>query len=398
MSRSSLDPDLVTVVKTVKRYLPRFQREFRKHKIQLDPAQRKKLFALLLFLAALGLVGWYVVSFLQARAQSKFPAPKAEDPRGYLFCFWNVENLFDDKLEEHPMAPDREYDSWFAKDAAARKEKYGNLSKAMTELNGGRGPDILAVAEVESLRAAEMLRDALNARLKEGVPPYKDVQWKDPHGGRHIATAVISRLPLIASKTRLHGRRLRILETHVEVNGHDLTVMATHWTSRVSDSEGAGRDHYAKEIYQVYEDYYKGARSLRANPKVDFLVCGDFNDPPDDESVTKHLHAVGREEFKKGSAEPLLLNLFADKAGGKVGTHFYRGKWMCFDQICVSPGLLDNEGWSCDPATAFIVDDVTDFKFGRLRGTPHRFGNENDRGERGYSDHFPVTVRLKVAP
>jgi hypothetical protein len=27
---------------------------------------------------------------------------------------------------------------------------------------------------------------------------------------------------------------------------------------------------------------------------------------------------------------------------------------------------------------------------------PWRFGSEHDKGPRGYSDHFPVTVRLKV--
>jgi endonuclease/exonuclease/phosphatase family metal-dependent hydrolase len=318
------------------------------------------------------------------------PAPARPEANSrvqeFLFCFWNAENLFDDQKEEHPHVPDREYDAWFVRDAEARKLKYDNLSSALVKMNRGAGPDILALAEVESERSAELLREALNAKLRDDAPPYKTVVYRDPHGGRHIANAVITRLPVVRDKTQLHGKRHRILESHIRVNGHDLTVLASHWTSRVSDVEGDDRDKYADLCYGAYKAMY-----LR-NPKVDFLVCGDFNDPPDDDSVIKHLHAVGPAEFRRGGPDPMLLNLFADKVGGKVGTHFYRGKWLCFDQICVSPGLLDDEGWSCDPSSARIVDNLT----ADAKGHPHRFGNEKDRATRGWSDHFPVTVRLRV--
>jgi hypothetical protein len=101
-----------------------------------------------------------------------------------------------------------------------------------------------------------------------------------------------------------------------------------------------------------------------------------------------------------GPDGPFLLDLMArDELIGKKpakGTHFYHGTWSTFDQICVSPGLLDKEGWSCDPATMRVVNDLTADR----RGHPHRFGDKNDPirlEDRGYSDHFPVTVRLTVA-
>jgi endonuclease/exonuclease/phosphatase family metal-dependent hydrolase len=316
------------------------------------------------------------------------PAARQANDREYLFCFWNAENLFDDRLEDHAHSVDREFDAWFAHDEAARRMKYDHLSSALLKLNHGIGPDILALAEVESECSAEILRDALNARLRDFAPPYKAALYRDPHGGRHIANAIITRLPVVADRTQLHGRRLRILEGHIRVNGHDLVVLATHWTSRVSDSEGEDRDRYGDICYGVFKAMF------RSNPGVDFLVCGDFNDPPGEDSVTKHLHAVGLAEFKRGGSEPLLLNLFADKVGGRVGTHYYRGKWLCFDQICVSPGMLDGQGWTCDPSSARIVNDLT----ADDRGRPHRFGNEHDRSIRGWSDHFPVTVKLRVAP
>ena len=125
-------------------------------------------------------------------------------------------------------------------------------------------------------------------------------------------------------------------------------------------------------------------------------MCGDFNDPPDDDSVTKHLHAIGdMAKVKAGGEEPFLYHLFADKkyVDGTTGSHNYRNKWLMFDQIAVSPNMLGGGSWTCETETARIVNDLT----ADHKGRPHRFGNEKDRGERGWSDHFPVTVRLKVA-
>jgi endonuclease/exonuclease/phosphatase family metal-dependent hydrolase len=341
------------------------------------------LFRLLPLLAGAALLGCQVGTL----------GPEAEQQVGndFLFCFWNAENFFDDRLDGWRNRPDEEYDAWFADNPAILKEKLDNLSKALAEMNGGKGPDILALAEVESARAAELLKEALNARIGKKAPPYKNVLFKNAGGGRHISTAIITRLAVDNSKTRLHGRRLRILEGHVEANGHDLVILATHWTSRVSDVEGEGRDKYGDQSYGVFRAMYKN------NPQVDFLVCGDFNDPPDDESVTKHLRAIGDlDRVKEGGSEPHLYHLFANwvKEGKKPeGSHFYRGKWMLFDQIAVSPGLLDNEGWTCEVETARIVGDLT----ADNRGRPKRFGSEKDKFSRGWSDHFPVTVRLKVA-
>src|SRR5947209_19931619 len=95
------------------------------------------------------------------------PVANAPGSDGYLFCFWNVENLFDDQENDRLQNADREYDQWFARDHAALELKLSRLSEALIGLNGGRGPDIIALAEVESQRAAELLRDALNSRLTD---------------------------------------------------------------------------------------------------------------------------------------------------------------------------------------------------------------------------------------
>jgi endonuclease/exonuclease/phosphatase family metal-dependent hydrolase len=327
------------------------------------------------------------------------PQPASENTaRHYLFCFWNVENLFDDRLDGHQTKADKKFDAWFARDAAALQLKLDHLSEALLALNAGKGPDILAVVELESRRAAELLQDALNQRLPDPFLHYTHLLMKEVVAGRHIAPAILTRLPVAGDRTRLHGSRLRILEGHIEVNGQDLVIIASHWTSRTSDDHGAHRDKYGDQIHGVFRAMYT------SNPNVDFLVSGDFNDPPDTPSVTGHLRATGDPPVGMWSPDhtptgarrdPLLLNLFADKdprAG--FGTYFCDKRWEIFDQIAVSPGLLDDKGWSCDPQSARTVNTL--FRPGDKKRRPWRFGSKHEKHARGYSDHFPVTVELTV--
>lgn len=316
------------------------------------------------------------------------PAPTADAADSYLFCFWNVENFFDDHKDERTHPADKEYDAWFAENPSILKEKLDHLSDALIRMNDGRGPDILAIVEVESLRAAALLQEALNKRLSDPALHYTHVLMKELSAGRHIAPAILTRLPVIGDKTRLHGRRQRILEGHVIVDGHDLVVLASHWTSRLTDKTGQHRADYASQIYGTFYGMYK------SNPAVDFLVCGDFNDPPDAPSVTEHLHATSdRQKVEQGDGK-YLLDLFAGKDPKEAGTHYYGGHWLIFDHIVVSPGLLDDKGWSIDPGSAHTENSLS--RPGDRLHRPWRFGSPHDRFERGYSDHFPVTARLHV--
>ena len=320
----------------------------------------------------------------------------------FTFCTWNVENLFDDQKDKRNSI-DTEYDTAFAEDAELRNLKYDHIASALLKMNDGHGPDIIACMEVESVRAAELLQGTLNKKLTDAKADeklqYKNVAMKNLDGGRHIAPCVITRLGMTPQLTRMHGHQLRILECHVNVNGHDLCIVASHWTSQLKQRDGSsgdsGRGKYGKAIYDAFRD------ASGKDPSTDFLVCGDFNDSPDSEPVVSELKAVGdRERVKPTGDDPHLLNLMAGKDPEKFGTLFYAGKPKIYDHICVSPGLLDAKGWSVDPdSVATISSGLT--RTGATRREPFRFGNPGKdmrASERGYSDHFPVVVKLKVAP
>jgi endonuclease/exonuclease/phosphatase family metal-dependent hydrolase len=316
--------------------------------------------------------------------------PPAAPADGYLFCFWNVENLFDDRDDGRTAPGDKEYDGWFARSPALLELKLDRLCSALLKLNDGKGPDILAICEVESVRAAELLRQALNKRLEDESLHYANLLMKEVSGGRHIAPAILTRLPVVKDRTQLLGKRQRILEGHIRSGKQELVVIVAHWSSRVSDKEGKGRAEYADVIYGRFRAMYK------SNPNVAVLICGDFNDPPEAKSVLDHLHAVGDiDTVRQASGTPLLLNVFAARnLDERAGTHYHRGKWFLFDQLVVSPGMLNGGGWKCDVASAEIVNSLV--RPGDKSGQPWKFENERYKGERGYSDHFPVTVRLQV--
>jgi endonuclease/exonuclease/phosphatase family metal-dependent hydrolase len=346
-------------------------------------------FLVSLFLAmALGLAGC-------TRPSEQVPAPGATpaDPGGpakYLFCFWNVENFFDDKLDHRKGPGDREYDPWFANNPDILQLKLRRLTDAVLKLNDGKGPDILAIVEVESIRAAELLQDALNARLQDKSLHYQHVLMKEVAGGRHIAPAILTRLHVERERTRLLNKRLRILEGHVTVNGHPLVIIASHWTSQLDKGSEHGREHYAETIYGRVRAMYT------ANPKVDVLICGDFNESPEDPAVIEKLHAAGKvEEVQRPGDGLRLLNLMAGKDPNRFGTHYFR-RWLVYDQIVVTPGMLDDEGWSVVPDSVKRVNQELYNPKDKLR-RPWKFGSPGAHAARGYSDHFPVTVELKVA-
>ncbi|MCS7269932.1 MAG: hypothetical protein NZ703_02505 [Gemmataceae bacterium] len=366
---------------------------------RLPPAYQA---ALLLLLVAVGLIYWLVQRHSEQPPASVVPEADAPLPQGdILFCHWNFENLFDD-VNDQRRPPDAEYDRWFAQHADIRQLKYSRIAEALLRLGGGRGPDIIAGNEVESRRAAELLRDELNRRRSADTLPYEHlamIELRD--AGRHIAPCVISRLPL--RQARLLGHRQRILEVLVSVQGKDLVLINSHWTSQLSDKgndPGRGRAGYATVIAERFRHWYQ------QQPAVDLLVCGDFNTTPDDPLLHDRLGLTSNRE-QLTQAPPRLFGLLNGKSPELYGTIYYTGQLpdgrhfsgpLIYDQIAVSPGLLDDQAWTCLPDTLQVPTHGL-IRSGSRGRRPWRFGSPGDDAfGRGYSDHFPVTVVLRLLP
>jgi predicted extracellular nuclease len=349
----------------------------------------------------LALAGVGVFLFMQKKEETVAKQATATDGENeFLFCFWNVENLFDDK-DDKRREVDEGYDNPFAENKALRDLKYDRIASALLAMNNGKGPDVIACAEVESVRAADMLREALNAKLKDAKQDdklqYKHVLMQNVDGGRHIAPCVISRVNVDVRNVKLLKKPLRILETHLYVNQKDLCIIASHWTSQLKQRDGSdgddGRANYANTIWD------RVAEIVAKTPDADFLLCGDYNDTPDAEPIFKNLGAIGDvTKVKPAAKDPFLLNLMHGKDPAKYGTLYYNGKPLIYDHIVVSPGMLDGSGWSADPKSVATYTDGL-MRKGATRREPWRFGDPDKDikdADRGYADHFPVVVKIRV--
>jgi endonuclease/exonuclease/phosphatase family metal-dependent hydrolase len=342
-------------------------------------------------LVAIGLLSAMAGCPASPRAPIGGPSRAAINPRAdgsFLLCSWNVENFYDDQ-DDSEIREDEE--DWFGSHPDLVTLKVERLASALLAQNDGLGPDLIALVEVESQRALELLRNALNRSLPTEWR-YSTIAFRPNRTGRNIAPGLISRLPLVDDPIHRDFGIRRILGTRVVVDGQSLILLITHWTSRLTDGTDEKRSLYADIMFRHYLRQFHDKDAT-----ADVLICGDFNDNPDDASILSHLRAVdGVERVRRsaGTEFPLLLNLMASRDPDQFGTYFYSGRWQIFDQIVVSPGLLDSKGWQVLPETTETFRPRA-MRIGR-DGRPWRFGNQRTEEPRGYSDHFPVSVRLRV--
>ena len=121
------------------------------------------------------------------------------------------------------------------------------------------------------------------------------------------------------------------------------------------------------------------------------IVMGDLNDDPVNESITRVLKATGnRYKISEGKLFNPWLGLY--KEG--VGSLAYNDAWNLFDQIIISPALLDSAQaqFHFKDARIFTRDFLIN-KTGRYKGYPKRTYDFN-RYIGGYSDHFPTYIIL----
>jgi endonuclease/exonuclease/phosphatase family metal-dependent hydrolase len=122
---------------------------------------------------------------------------------------------------------------------------------------------------------------------------------------------------------------------------------------------------------------------------------GDFNDEPNDKSLTQGLHAqtIGYPPL------PGILYNLAGEYKGKIakGTHKFQGRWGMLDQFIVSGDLLNASKGFTTSISCFSVysasfllvkdDNYSGFEPFRTYKGPIYAG--------GFSDHLPIVLDLE---
>lgn len=346
----------------------------------------------MLLLAALLMVG---LGAWAQKAEQNFNLKKFQV---YAVGFYNQENLFDTCHD----AGKNDYEYLPAKGWNSEKytSKLKNMSRALADMGTDVLPDagcaFIGLAEVEN---ANVLRD-LTAQppLKARNMQFCHIEGPDKRGIDcallyNPALFTVKNVKLVpyvqelAKDSAFYTRGF--LTVRGEMAGDDVAVIVCHWPSRFSDS--FYRESGARQTKAVKDSL------LRLNPEMKVFVMGDMNDDPTNKSMHEVLRAQPEiSEVDEGDMYNPWYNILAKE---EKGTLYYRGKWNLFDQIVLTPNLLNKDGkkkgyrslkyWNHQ---VFRRDYLIQQE-GRYQGAPLRT-KAGGKWLNGYSDHLPVVLYL----
>ncbi|MEQ1676370.1 MAG: endonuclease/exonuclease/phosphatase [Chitinophagaceae bacterium] len=320
-----------------------------------------------------------------------------------IIGFYNLENLFD--TLDNPAINDDEFTPNGPKNYTGEIywNKIGKLATVISQMGADQsadGPALLGVAEVEN---DTVLKDLVKHKLIE-KRNYQIVHY-DSKDARGIDVGLLYnpkyftvessdklfvQLPS-GSKDAYYTRD--ILWVKGNFDGETIYVYVNHWPSRSGGEERSapGRDAAA----QVCKNHMDSIAKLEPNAK--FVVMGDLNDDPTNNSVAGIISAKGRlKEVTSGG----MYNPWTELYKKGIGTLAYQDAWGLFDQILIAyPWLTKNQnGFFFYQQHIFNREYMVE-NVGRYKGYPMRTWDGNTyRG--GYSDHFPTYLVLlkKLVP
>jgi len=302
------------------------------------------------------------------------------------FAFWNVENLFDTEDD-----PSNKGDDEYLPSEEWTLERYATKLDHLSEVIADVSPHVLGFSEVEN---REVIEDLIaQPRLEKLGYAIAHLDSPDKRG---IDLAVIYRAPfqLLAGSPTQHELKMDrptrgVLEVRLEAHGHPLTIFVNHWPSRGGDPEAKTHRNRSGALL----------RELATQRDGDVLMLGDFNDDPFDPSVLQYLGAVrSRNAVANRRNKVLFYNPSWNILGRTdMGTLYWNRDWVwnVFDQAIVNKAMLDPEGFSYaeNSLDVYAPDKLRD-KYRR----PIRFRRSGKRWVEGYSDHFLIHGKLRLAP
>jgi endonuclease/exonuclease/phosphatase family metal-dependent hydrolase len=350
------------------------------------------------------------------------PAPSRE----VSIVAYNVKSLFDAK-DDGPEF--REFSVAKGKwDDARYRIRLGRVAEAVLAAlpDGSRprgclpGPDLLCLEEIENASVLEALRTGPLAKAR-----YRYAAIANAEGGP-FSVCALSRLPIlssachsVASVGSRAGRDL--LELELDAGGAHLRVFACHWKSKSEGGEATegGRREAAALLRSLV------SARVAEDPGAEVVVCGDFNESPDEYLRVKRRYATAfmpvgevattsispnatlglspntsslalpdrllvasREAEAKPLASTGELVLYSPWAESGGYSYSFRGSRERLDGFLLSPALLDESGLSYKRFAAveasFLVDE---------EGAPIAWPGS---GTSGYSDHLPILLVLEL--
>lgn len=310
----------------------------------------------------------------------------------YTIMFYNTENLFD--CENDSLTLDDEFTP-----EGDRRWNYGRLhakadrlAKVILAAGKWNAPVFVGLCEVESQQALEVLvkQTPLNKYN------YKIIH-KDSPDSRGIDVALIYRselfkpfeykaLPIIDPLNAEFKTRDILRVTGIINTCDTIHVFINHWPSRYGGIMETVRlrslaaETLKKSIQELYTEY----------PYARIICMGDFNDSPEDESLSGVLKAAKSDNTEVRGE---MINLSFEWISQPVQTLKNLYSWQVFDQCIVSDYLLERMG--CIQHIKAEIFDAgfllePDQKYGGVKPKRTYVGFKY---QEGFSDHLPILLR-----
>ena len=317
----------------------------------------------------------------------------------YGVGFYNMENLFDTCHDEgkrdYEFLPTGSY-RW---NGMKYTHKLHNMARALADLGTDVLPNVgcafVGLAEVENHKVL----DDLTAQPQLAQRGYRYVHVEGPDR-RGIDCALLYNPSLFSVRTVKLVPYIQTLAKDSDfltrgflticgtLAGEPVAVVVCHLPSRFSDS--FYREQGARQIRAIKDSL------LREDSACKVLVMGDMNDDPINKSICEALGGKGQsDEVGNDDMYNPWYNILVKEG---VGTLFYQGAWNLFDQILLSPNLLNRHGTKDFATLKYWKHQIfkRDYLFqteGKYKGSPKRT-TAGGVWLDGFSDHLPVAVYL----
>lgn len=325
---------------------------------------------------------------------------KKESSINRTIAFYNVENLFD--TIDDPQTFDEDYTPSGKNKYSSQDyfHKIGNTAKVVSQIGNSMNcdaPVIVGLAEIENFQVLDHLIQS--EVLSDNH--YQIIHYNSPDQ-RGIDVALIYKKQMFqpieseAIELRLwseKGERIYtrdILYVRGILDNEEIHVFVNHWPSR----RGGKSRSNPKRMKAAYLVKQKMEQILLAVPNAKIIILGDFNDDPKDKSIAYGLLKPSKTEI---ALSKFLFNPMQRMYNKGMNTLAYRDGINLFDQIIISNNLMTNnknkKGFVLHSAGIYNPSYLIT-QSGKYKGYPYR-SFQNNAFSGGYSDHYPVFIKLK---
>lgn len=318
-------------------------------------------------------------------------------PSQYQIAFWNLENLFD--IENSPRRSDKlqrtigqDLRGWTQ---ALLDRKIGQLASIISRMNGGRGPEMLGVCEVENDHVMNLLVQALAPLGRNYTVAHHDMS-----DGRGIDVGFIYDANLFTFEALFSHFVMRrtatrdLLQVNFRTrNGRLFVVVGNHWPSRSGGMlESAGYRAIAGETLAYFHQ-----RILEVHgAETPVLAMGDFNDEAFDRSLVDYAFSTRSRTKVVNATTARFFNLMWPLMGQGLGTLYFDNFPNILDQFLANKNLV-----KANTPIQVLSESVEIVRFPEMISAgeypkPIPFGGMGKPvNQNGFSDHFPIVVTIR---